>query len=129
MFIVHTSLRASPIHGVGVFAEEPIRKGQVVWQFDHRVDIVIPCNQLQDFPQAMQDYLERLSYVEGLNGSRVMVLCADNAKFVNHADEPNLLDTPDGVQEIAVRDIEAGEELTCNYFASDLQAAQKLDRL
>ncbi len=128
MFIVQTSLRVSPIHGIGVFTEEPIQKGQVVWQFDRRVDIVIPVDQMKDFPQAVQDYLKRLAYVEGQNGHRVMILCADNAKFVNHSDDPNLVDTPDGARELAARDIVMGEELTCNYFVSDLEAAQKLSR-
>jgi len=32
------------------------------------------------------------------------------------------------MQEIAVRDIEVGEELTCNYFGFDLHAAEKLGR-
>ncbi len=128
MFVVRTSLRTSPIHGIGVFADEPIRKGQLVWQFDSRLDLVIPVDQMKDFPQAVQDYLRRLTYVEGQNGSCVMILCADNAKFVNHSDDPNLVDTPDGLQELAARDIAEGEELTCDYFVSDLDAAQKLGR-
>lgn len=126
MFIVRTSLRPSSIHGIGVFAEEPIRKGQLVWQFDSRMDIVIPLDKINEFPKAMQDYLKMLAYVEGVNGSRVMVLCADNSKHVNHSDDPNLVDTPDGLQELAAHDIAVGEELTCNYYVSDLEAARKL---
>jgi SET domain-containing protein len=128
MFIVRTSLQYSPIHGIGVFLKEPVRKGQVVWQFDPRVDVAIPFEELQNFPPAVQDYLKIYTYISVMNGRRVMVLCADNSKHVNHADDPNLVDTPDGLQEIAARDIAAGEELTCNYFASDLEAAAKLGR-
>ncbi len=127
MFIVRTNLRPSPIHGIGVYADEPIKKGQVVWQFDSRVDLVIPVEEIKNFPPAVQDYFKRLTYVEARNGKRVMVLCADNAKYVNHSENPTLIDTPDGTQQLAARDIESGEELTCNYFISDLEAAQKLD--
>jgi hypothetical protein len=45
---------------------------------------------------------------------------------MNHSDTPNLYDTPDNLQELASRDIEVGEELTCNYFLFDLHAAEKL---
>ena len=128
MFLVRTSLRNSLIHGTGVFAEEPIRKGQIVWQFDPRIDLAIPVDEFEKFPSVVQDYLRIYTYIEVLNGRRFMILCADHAKHVNHADEPNLLDTPNGDQEIAARDINKGEELTCNYFVSDLEAAAKLGR-
>jgi len=128
MFIVRTSLHSSAIHGIGVFADEPIKKGQIVWQFDPRMDILIPLEEKQRFPPAVQDYLSMLTYIEETSGRKMMVLCADNAKHVNHSDDPNLLDTPDGLREYAARDIAAGEELTCNYFISDLEAARKLGR-
>lgn len=50
----------------------------------------------------------------------------DHAKLVIHVDDPNLLDTLDGDREIAARVINVGEELTCNYLTSDLEAAAKL---
>ena len=52
-----------------------------------------------------------------------MVLHEDYAKHVNHPRDPNLLDIPDGSKEYAARDIAVSEELTCNYFISDLKAA------
>ena len=128
MFIVRTGLHSSAIHGIGIFADEPVKKGQIVWQFDPRMDILIPLEEKQKFPPAMQDYLSMLTYIEESSGRKMMVLCADNAKHVNHSDVPNLIDTPDGLQEYAARDIAAGEELTCNYFISDLEAARKLGR-
>jgi SET domain-containing protein len=126
MIVVRTSLHNSSIHGIGVFADEPIRKGQVVWQFDPRLDIAIPVDDRREFPPAVQEYLKRLAYIEVIDGRKMMILCADNGKHVNHSDNPNLLDTFDGRQQYAARDIAVGEELTCNYFASDLEAAAKL---
>jgi len=128
MFLVHTSLRPSPIEGLGCFAEEPIRKGQVVWQFDSRLDLKIPLSTMHDFPQAIQAHFRTYTYVVEINGEEIMVYCADLSKHMNHSDTPNLMDTPDNLQEIALRDIEIGEELTCNYFASDLHAVEKLGR-
>jgi len=129
MFVVRTSLRPSSIQGLGCFAEEPIKKGQVVWQFDPRLDIRIPLRELSKFPEAIQDHFRIYTYVEMIEGQEVMIYCADLSKHVNHSDIPNLLDTPDNVQEIAMRDIEIGEELTCNYYSFDLHASEKLGSL
>ena len=46
---------------------------------------------------------------------------------MNHSDKPNVIEgDPDREENIAARDIEAGEELTCNYHAFDLDAVRKL---
>ena len=126
MFIVRTSLRPSTIQGLGCFAEEPIKKGQVVWQFDPRLDIRIPLSEISSFPLAIQEHFRTYASVESVNDQKVMVYCADFSKHMNHADTPNLFDAPDNMHEIAARDIEIGEELTCNYFGFDLQASEKL---
>jgi hypothetical protein len=126
MFIVRTSLRPSRIQGIGCFADEPIKKGQIVWQYDPRFDIHIPLSELTSFPPAVQEHLRIYTYVELVDGQEVMVYCADLSKHMNHSNSPNLLDTPDNLQQIAAYDIEAGEELTCNYFTFDLHAYKKL---
>ena len=128
MFIVRTSLRLSLIQGFGCFADEPIKKGQVVWEFDPRLDIRIPLSDIGKFPPFMQEHFRTYSYVELLNDREIMVYCADFSKHMNHSDEPNLFDTEDNLQEIALRDIAAGEELTCNYYKFDLRAAEKLGK-
>ena len=128
MFVVRTSLRPSPIEGLGCFAEEPIKKGQVVWQFDSRLDIRFLLAELPNFPLVVQEHFRIYAHVEKLNGEEMMVYCADLSKHMNHSYSPNLFDTPDNIQEIAVCDIEAGEELTCDYFSFDLHAAEKLGR-
>lgn len=128
MLLVKASIRPSPIHGLGCFAEEPIRKGQVVWQFDPRLDVVIPYDALGTFPQPVQDFLNMYGYVTLRGDSKVIVLCGDHAKHMNHSDAPNCVDAfVDGVEvNIAARDIAAGEELTCDYYSFDLDARHKL---
>lgn len=126
MFVVKTSLRPSLIQGLGCFAEEPIHKGQIVWEFDPRLDIRIPFSALDQFPDFMREHFIVYTYVEMLNGQEMMVYCADFSKHMNHSDDPNLFDTEDNLREIAVRDIAVGEELTCNYYKSDLHATEKL---
>ena len=40
MLMVETELRRSEIHGTGVFLLEPVRKGDLIWRFDSRLDRV-----------------------------------------------------------------------------------------
>ncbi len=127
MLLVSASIRPSPIHGYGCFTNEPISKGQVIWVFDPRIDGIIPCEELASLPAPAQAFLNMYGYVTTRDGARVIVLCGDHAKHMNHADRPNTLDLRDGTERcVAVRDIAAGEELTCNYYEFDGDACLKL---
>lgn len=123
MVPVKTSVRPSTIHGLGCFAEEPIKKGQVVWTFDPACDIEVKVEDLSGIPAAVREFLLDLGFVELVDGHEVLILCRGHGNYINHSDTPNLLDLEDNV---AARDIEAGEELTCNYWLFDLDAARKL---
>jgi SET domain-containing protein len=126
MFVVRVELKPSAIHGFGCFAAEFIKKDQLVWQFDPRVDITIPVEQYNDFPPAVQEMFDTWTYVEEQDGVEVMVLCGDFAKFINHSDRPNLYLSEDGSKNFAARDISIGEEITCDYFGFDKDADVKL---
>jgi uncharacterized protein len=123
MLLIRTSLRLSPIHGIGCFTEEKIQKGQVIWEFDERIDLRIPASKLSEFPPPIQEFLSIYGYAEMYDGQKVMILCGDHSRHFNHSENPNLIDTPS--KSISTRDIEAGEELTCNYYSFDLDADQK----
>jgi SET domain-containing protein len=123
MLLISTSLRPSPIHGIGCFTNEKIRKGQVVWEFDERIDLRIPVSRLSEFPTPVQEFFSIYGYTEIYGGEKVMILCGDHSRHFNHSENPNLIDTPS--KSTATQDIEAGEELTCNYYSFDLDADQK----
>jgi len=125
MFLVKTRIGPSKIHGIGVFAEERIAKSQMIWVFDARIDVRVPISDLPTFPPPMRAFLRKYGYEEMHDGRRTIVLCGDHARHVNHADEPNVTD---GEADLAARDIERGEELTCNYHTFDLDAERKLSR-
>jgi len=55
----------------------------------------------------------------------VFVISSDHSKHMNHSDRPNVIQG-DGYFDIAARDIEPGEELTCDYHTFDLDAKLKL---
>jgi hypothetical protein len=127
MLLIDASLRPSPISGLGCFTNEPIRRGDIVWIFDERIDVRLPVDELAALPKATQAFFHKYGYVEVLDGRRTVTLCGDHAKHMNHSDAPNLVNSDDGLDgNIAARDIRAGEELTCDYYSFDLDAERKL---
>lgn len=117
MMLIPTTLAPSPIEGFGVFAETAVPKGTVVWQFTPGFDQVFTKGQISTLPRVAQKYIGRYAYQSRAGGT--IILCADHAKFFNHSDTPNTATVysdafPEGAT-IAVRDIEAGEELTADY--------------
>jgi hypothetical protein len=87
------------------------------------MDLRIPLVEIPALPKPAQDFLYQYGYVEIDGSERVLILCGDHAKHMNHSEKPNLLDLETN---IAARDIQAGEELTCNYYLFDLDADRKL---
>lgn len=120
MFRIPTYLASSPIHGVGVFTPQPIPAGTVLWEFHPQVDWTIVPEALEQFPEPYRSWLRAYCYLDAQQN--VHVLCGDNAKYMNHSDDPNCDDT--GVRfTVARRDIGADEELTCDYRAFDAESA------
>lgn len=121
MFRVPTYLKRSSIHGVGVFTPEPIGAGTVVWDFDPEVDWRMAPEVLDRFPEPYQARLRTWCYREEESG--LYVLCGDNARFMNHSPTPNCDDS--GARTVAIRDIAAGEELTCDYRSFDADSRER----
>src|SRR2546428_614270 len=92
MLLVKTRIGPSKIHGIGVFAEERIARGQMIWVFDARIDVRVPVSDLPTFPPSMRAFLHKYGYEEMYDGRRTIVLCGDHARHVNHADDPNVTD-------------------------------------
>ena len=98
-----------------------------MWQPDPRLDLTFSEEQLKAFPEVVQGFLHTYTYAELRDGGKVYILSADHSRHMNHSSDPNVISL-DGIQDIAARDIAAGEELTCDYDAFDLEADAKLGR-
>jgi hypothetical protein len=120
MLLVETTVRPSKIHGLGCFTNEFIPKGKRVWVFDRRIDPIIYKAHLSRLPKAMRTFLDEKGFAATRRWRQCIVLCGDDSRYMNHSDDPNT------VKNIACRDIEAGDELTCDYWSFDLDAARKL---
>ena len=113
MLTISTRVQVSAIDGLGLFACQPIAKGAQIWEFDKRFDVTIPEQDLTSLPPAMQEFLEIYGYWD-IDIPGMIIICSDNYRFMNHSQTPNI-SFPLGQKGYALRDIEAGEELTCNY--------------
>lgn len=111
MLLVKTTLGPSTIHGIGLFAAEPIARGTVIWRFDECIDRRFNKAARDALPEPTRSFVATYSYPERL-GSDVHNLDGDNARFMNHSVAPN---TDCEVDTIASRDIAVGEELLCDY--------------
>ncbi|MFC3067911.1 SET domain-containing protein [Phenylobacterium soli] len=114
MMMVETELRPSPIHGLGVFLLRPVRRGDLVWRFDARIDRVYTPEEVATLPGHVQAWLE--TYCTWHEGAGVYVLCGDNGRYFNHAEDPSTVS--DGIsfgEDRAARDLAVGDELTSDY--------------
>ena len=112
MFLIRTSIQPSAIHGNGVFANEDIPAGTIIWRFEPLFDFSISDEQLNGMPDAFLEYIDMYAYRSSDLDGRLLLLC-DHAKFLNHSDAPNTAERP--LQSIACKDIFKGEEITCDY--------------
>ena len=117
MLLTNTYVGPSGIHGNGLFVNEDLAAGTIIWQF-HK--------------STCQAYFKRLflSYCYGLNENElrealnysyvrngVVYKVLDNTKFINHSLEPNIAFLDDKTM-MAITDIKAGSELFENYISS-----------
>jgi hypothetical protein len=128
MLLVKTRLGQSQIEGIGLFAAEPIKAGTVTWRFLDGYDQCFTAEQIAALPAVAREAIETYTYLHQPGG--LYVYCLDNARFMNHADDPNTAGVHvDGAIEgydIATRDIAEGEELTCDYRLFDGNYRRKL---
>jgi hypothetical protein len=107
----HTEVRfISPEKGYGIIALKRIPKGTITWCVDP-LDRVISKTEMENMSQPWRMVAETYAY---RNAHGDYILCWDTAKYINHSFKSNCLTTP-FEYEIAVRDIEQGEELTDDY--------------
>jgi SET domain-containing protein len=127
MFVVRTKLDSSPIHGLGTFADEFIPRGSTIWMVHPEFDIEFSPQDLDGLPPHTRERVMHFAYLSTTTGR--WVLCADDARFMNHSSHPNTRNAIDGRgydTTVAARDIQAGEEITCDYYEFDADAERKL---
>jgi SET domain-containing protein len=129
MLLIKVKLEVSKINGTGLFADQFIPKGTLIWKFQPGFDIKIDRNELEELPKVAREAFLKYAYLSVT--SNKYVLCFDNARFFNHSDTPNCVEqaSPDGEEEgitVTARDILSGEELISNYRIFDADFDYKM---
>lgn len=113
MMMVPCYLGPSAIEGLGVFCPHDIKAGETIWRFEPLLDLLIPADKIDTFPEHIRVFIDRYTYPH-MTDTGFVVLDADEGRFMNHADHPNL-DFSDPLYGRALIDIPANTELTCDY--------------
>jgi SET domain-containing protein len=123
MLLVKTKIAPSNINGIGLFADEFIPKGTVTWRSISPFDLKVDAAEIEKLAPPARELFMKYSYLSRWSGK--YVLCFDDARFLNHSDNPNFIGGSydgDGEEtvDIAARDIYPGEEITCDYRTFDI---------
>lgn len=105
--IDRTEVRKSEIHGRGLFATAPVAAGTVLGALD---------GQLVD-PIAHPEVVDTLEWNAITPSSLLVRPIRTSYGYMNHSEHPNVAIDADGRRVWAHAPIEAGEELTIDYFA------------
>lgn len=98
------------IVGYGVVAKEFIPKGTITWVLD-KLDREFSPSEIENLEPIYKDIFDTYAYK---NSKGNFVLCWDNGRYVNHSFNSNCLTTAYNF-ELAIRDIQPGEQLTDDY--------------
>lgn len=121
MLLIKAMVKSSKIHGLGLFADEDIPKGTVVWKFSPGLDLEIPKTEFEKLSQREKDVILFYGFLSKKTDH--YHLSFDDVRFINHSKEGNVVidETVNDIEYplIAGQDIKAGEEITQNYFEFD----------
>ena len=111
MLLVKTCLGKSRIHGIGVFADQFVRKDTKMWRFVYGFDRYYTRKRLAKLPKPAKDYIR----LHGYQWGNEILLSMDYDTFMNHSENPNTYFHNGFV--LARRNIRKGEEITNDYRA------------
>jgi len=119
MLLVRTRIDVSSTHGIGLFADELIPKGTATWRYHPGFDFTYSKEDIEKLHEVAQKTLLHYSYFDG--ELQKFVAPIDDLRFINHSTDQekiNILSTPH--EDVAARDIQANEELFCDYNMFDI---------
>ena len=114
----YVMIKASPVHGIGVFAIKDIPKGtQDIFSQGIGEWIEVSKEEVDALPKHSRDLVENHCLFDEKNyfvpdyGFKLV----DLVIYLNHSDVPNVMSINDGERFEAIRDITVGEELFLDY--------------
>lgn len=126
MLVVKASAKPSKINGIGLFADEKIPKGTVIWKYDPRFDISFSPEEVKKMTTKQRELIDRYAYLSTAQNKYIYSI--DDSRFTNHSSvNPNedVVPFPGDIETsgVANKDIEKGEEILINYRLFDIYDA------
>jgi SET domain-containing protein len=116
MIHIKYRLKESPLHGIGLFADEDLKVGQLVYTASPLLDVNITQEQFDSLSEREREEFRWWGFFDEPSG--MWHVDFDVSKFINHAKDGTV--TQDEEHEeahlVTTRNIKAGEELTQNYL-------------
>lgn len=113
MLIVKTKIDKSTIAGIGLFAEQDILKGDVVWKMTDISVLQITPEEYNSLSAIEQNFIKEKDYYWTDSNNNYMIPI-DDSRFINHSVYPNIIDLDENTC-VAAKNIKSGEELTIDY--------------
>jgi hypothetical protein len=116
MIHIKYKLNTSPLHGVGLFADEPIPKGVLIYTPSPVLDVNITQEQFNALDEKEKQEVRWWGFLDPTTNRWHVDF--DVTHFINHADDATVTQDPahPDAYLVAARDIKIGEELTQNYL-------------
>jgi len=113
MLLIKTYINKStiPNAGMGCFAAEDVKQGDLIWELDTLFDNVYTAETVNSMNELYKEYIN--TYAFKTNG--LYFLCNDNARFFNHSEDPNTYDPLNEFKTYALKDIKKGDEILSDY--------------
>ncbi len=110
MLIVKTFVDSSPVHGRGLFADEDILPGTVIWR--EGFELLFSSEHFERLSDYEKEFISIWGWKDKHDGFHHLSL--DYDRFINHSNDANTFVGKNGLT-IAKRFIHRGEEIFCNY--------------
>lgn len=113
MLTIKTKLDKSHISGIGLFADQIILKGEIVWKMTSISALKISPFEYENLSEIEKSFLKEKDYY-WLDENNNYMIPIDDSRFVNHSNHPNMIERYDNCY-VSSRDIDKDEELTIDY--------------
>jgi SET domain-containing protein len=113
MIVIKTKLDKSLISGIGLFANQDVLKGELIWKMTSISVFKITPDRYEALSQIEKDFITDKDY-HWLDEHGNYLIPIDDSRFVNHSNNPNIIETDENFC-FASRNINQNEELTIDY--------------
>ncbi|KKS94280.1 MAG: Nuclear protein SET [Candidatus Collierbacteria bacterium GW2011_GWB1_44_6] len=116
MIHIKYKLDKSKIHGVGLFTDEDLDQGQLVYTASPKLDVNLSEQEFEELNPKEQVEISYWGFWD--KDKNVWHVDFDNSRFINHSDSPTVTQDIDRGEAymVTTRKVDRGEEITQNYL-------------